>query len=72
MTRTCEMGDGVLVTLIMATHDGPAEVDVEEGRPVDPADPRRPGDVILHDADTDPEAFARALEAVAHVLRDAS
>jgi hypothetical protein len=72
-TRTYDLGEGTLVTLIVATEEGPIQVDVAVSQqPLDPADPRRPGDIIFHDADTDREAFTRGLEAVAHVLRGAS
>ena len=70
--RTYELGEGTLVTLIVATTDGPIQVDVAVARrPLDPADPRRPGDIIWHDADTDRDAFTRGLVAVAQWLREA-
>jgi hypothetical protein len=72
-TRAYDLGEGTLVTLIVATPDGPIQVDLAVSqRPLDPADPRQPGDIIYHDADTDQEAFISGLEAVAHVLRGAS
>ena len=68
-----DLGDATLVTLIVATPDGPVQVDVAASmRPLGEEDPRRPGDIIWHVADTDREAFIAGLEAVAHALRGAS
>jgi hypothetical protein len=71
--RTYQMGEGQMVTLIVATDDVPLQVDIAiTARELDPEDPRRPGDIIWHDGgDADRVAFINRLVVVAGVLHDA-
>ncbi len=67
------LGEGRLVTLIVAVDRGaPLQVDVAIAtREVDPDDPRRPGDIIWHNAEVDREAFIDGLDVLVQVLRRA-
>ncbi len=66
------LGEGALVTLIVAVDGGPLQVDVAIAtRELDPHDPRRPGDIIWHNADVDRGAFIDGLDVLVQVLRRA-
>ena len=61
-----------LVTLVMASHEGPVVCDVTVvGHPLDLDDPRRPGDIIFYDPEVGRDEVVRGLEAILHVLREA-
>jgi len=71
--RIYEIDEATVVTLIIATHDGPRQIDVAvANHALDPDDPRQPGDLIWHDAETDQQEFITGLRAVATVLGGAS
>jgi hypothetical protein len=66
------MGDGQLVTLIVATEDGPIQVDVAMStRPLDADDPRKPGDIIFR-GPVEVDLLRTGLEAVVWALKGAS
>jgi hypothetical protein len=71
---TIDLGDAQLVTFVVASDDGPHQVINIAVSVHDLAadDPRKPGDIVVHDADLDREAFAAGLEAAARFLRGAS
>jgi hypothetical protein len=70
---TTELDDAQVATIVYATPEGPRVSDIAiADHPLDPDDPRQPGNVILHDADFGPEAFAAALEEAARMIRGAS
>lgn len=67
-----ETAEAAQVTFIVATEDVPLVVDVSiVQRPLDPDDPRRPGDVIFHDARVSVESMIDGLESMVHILRGA-
>jgi hypothetical protein len=64
------LGEGQLVTLIVAVDGGPLQVDIGLAtRELDLHDPRRPGDIIWHNGDVDREAFIDGLDVLVQVLR---
>jgi hypothetical protein len=71
---TVDFENAQLVTFVAASADGPHQVIqiAVSTHDLAPDDPLQPGDIIVHDADLDREAFAAELEAAAHFLRGAS
>jgi hypothetical protein len=66
------LGEGRLVTLIVAVDGVALQVDIAIAtRELDPHDPRRPGDIIWHNAEADREAFIDGLDVLVQVLRRA-
>ncbi len=69
---TVNLGEGQLVTLIVAVDGVSLQVDIAVAmRELDPHDPRRPGDIIWHSAGVDREAFIDGLDVLVQVLRRA-
>jgi hypothetical protein len=69
---TVNLGEGQLATLIVAVDDVPLQVDIAVAtRELDPHDPRRPGDIIWHNADVDREASIDGLDVLVQVLHRA-
>ena len=67
---TVNLGEGQLVTLIVAIDNIALQMDIAIAmRELDPDDPRRPGDIIWHNADVDRDAFLDGLDVAVQLLR---
>jgi hypothetical protein len=67
---TVNLGEGQLVTLIVAVDNMAWQMNVAIAMgELDPDDPRRPGDMIWHNADVDRDAFLDGLDVAPQLAR---